>query len=76
MRVIALQSGSKGNCIYLESDNVRVLFDAGISGKQAQERLAYFHIDIRSIDALLISHDHIDHVSCAGVFNRKFGIPL
>ena len=76
MRVIALQSGSKGNCIYLEADNVRVLFDAGISGKRAQERLAYFHIDIRSIDALLISHDHIDHVSCAGVFNRKFGIPL
>lgn len=76
MRIIALQSGSKGNCIYLESDNVRVLFDAGISGKQAQDRLAYFHIDIRSIDALLISHEHSDHISCAGVFNRKFSIPL
>ena len=76
MRVIALQSGSKGNCIYLETDRVRVLFDAGISGKQAQDRLAYFHIDIRSIDALLISHEHSDHVSCAGVFCRKFGIPL
>lgn len=76
MRIIALQSGSKGNCLYLETGSTRLLFDAGISGKMAQDRLAAFHIDIRSVNALLISHDHNDHVSCAGIFNRKFGIPL
>lgn len=76
MRIIALQSGSKGNCIYLETGNVKLLFDAGISGKQAKDRLARFNIDICSIDALLISHEHSDHVSCAGVYNRKFGIPI
>ena len=39
MRVISLQSGSNGNCIYVEAGRVRLLFDAGISGIQAQERL-------------------------------------
>ena len=40
MKVISLQSGSNGNCIYVETKDVRLLFDAGISGKQAQLRLA------------------------------------
>ena len=76
MEVIALQSGSSGNCIYLESGNVRLLFDAGISGRQAQQRLEQHGKDIRDVDALIISHDHRDHTSCMGVFQRKFGLPI
>ena len=76
MRIIALQSGSNGNCIYLESGATRLLFDAGISGICASTRLAYFGIDIRTVDALFITHDHTDHVSGAGVFHRKFKIPV
>ena len=72
MEVITLQSGSSGNCVYIESDGVRLLFDAGISGRQAQERLAEYGKDIRAVDALIISHDHRDHTSCMGVYNRKF----
>ena len=40
MNVISLQSGSNGNCIYVEADGVKLLFDAGISASQAQDRLA------------------------------------
>ncbi|MGD8394989.1 MAG: MBL fold metallo-hydrolase [Candidatus Eiseniibacteriota bacterium] len=76
MRVVALQSGSSGNCIHVEARGVRLLFDAGISGKQAALRLAAAGGDIRAADALLISHDHADHVRCAGIFQRKFGLPL
>ena len=76
MIVIALQSGSNGNCIYVESGSTRLLFDAGISGVQAQRRLAANGRDIRSVDALIISHDHSDHVRSAGIFQRKFGLPL
>ena len=76
MRVIALQSGSNGNCIYLESGDTRLLFDAGISGICASTRLSYFGVDIRTVDALFITHDHTDHVSGAGVFHRKFKIPV
>ncbi|QQE11125.1 MBL fold metallo-hydrolase [Planctomycetota bacterium] len=76
MKVISLQSGSNGNCIYVEADGLRLLFDAGISGKQAQLRLAEHNIDINTIDAIIISHEHIDHVKCAGIYHRKFNLPI
>lgn len=73
---ISLQSGSSGNSIYVETNGVRLLFDAGISGVQAAERLAAHGRDIRSVQAVIISHDHGDHIRHAGVFHRKFGIPV
>ena len=76
MIAISLQSGSSGNCIYVEVGDVKLLIDAGITGVQAQERLAAHGRDIRDVDAVIISHDHGDHIRCAGVFQRKFGIPL
>jgi len=76
MRIISLQSGSNGNCVYVEAAGVKLLFDAGISGKAAQQRLADAGGDIRKVDALIISHDHRDHVASAGIFQRKFGHTL
>lgn len=72
----SLQSGSNGNCIYVEAGDVRLLFDAGISGVLAAKRMAQYGREIRGVDALIISHDHNDHIRCAGIFNRKFGIPV
>lgn len=76
MRVISLQSGSNGNCIYVETDGVKLLFDAGISGIQAQKRLERYGRDVASVDAVLISHDHVDHSRSMGVYHRKFGLPV
>ncbi|TWT83672.1 putative metallo-hydrolase YycJ [Planctomycetes bacterium CA13] len=76
MEVIALQSGSNGNCIYVETGGVKLLFDAGISGVQAEQRLASHGKSIRDVNALLISHDHSDHTRCMGVYHRKFGLPI
>jgi len=76
MRIISLQSGSNGNCIYVEAGGVRLLIDAGISGKRAEQRLADCGLDIRDADGILISHDHGDHIACAGIYQRKFKIPL
>lgn len=76
MRVIVLQSGSNGNCTYVEAGGQRLLFDAGISGRQAQLRLAQFGRAATDIDGLLISHDHSDHVRSMGIFHRKFGTPV
>lgn len=76
MIAIPLQSGSSGNSIYVESGGVRLIFDAGISGIQAERRLAMHGRDIRSVDALIISHDHTDHISHAGVYHRKYGLPV
>jgi phosphoribosyl 1,2-cyclic phosphodiesterase len=76
MIAISLQSGSSGNCIYVETCGVRLLLDAGITGVQAAERLAKHGRDIRKVDAVIISHDHGDHIGHAGVFQRKFGLPI
>ena len=76
MNVISLQSGSNGNCFYVETGDVRLLFDAGISGRQAEERLANHGRDIRAVDGLFISHDHNDHSRSMGIFHRKYGIPI
>jgi phosphoribosyl 1,2-cyclic phosphodiesterase len=76
MTVITLQSGSNGNCVYVETDKTKLLFDAGISGLQAEKRLRTFCRDIRRVNAVIISHDHADHISSAGVYQRKFGLSL
>ena len=54
MQVISLQSGSNGNCVYVETEGVKLLLDAGISGLQAQRRLALHGRDIRGVDAVVI----------------------
>ena len=52
------------------------MFDAGISGRQAHERLVRRGLDVADVDALLISHDHVDHSRSMGVYQRKFGLPV
>ena len=76
MLAISLQSGSNGNCFYVETNGTKLLFDAGICGSRAASRLGSHGRDIRDVDALIISHDHADHVSCAGIYQRKYGIPI
>ncbi|MCG3179178.1 MAG: putative metallo-hydrolase YycJ [Phycisphaerae bacterium] len=72
----SLQSGSNGNSIYVQTPDARLLFDAGISGRQAERRMARHSRDLRDCDALILSHGHVDHVRCAGVFHRKFNLPV
>jgi len=72
----SLQSGSNGNCIYVEAGDVRLLFDAGLSGLQAKQRLAQHGRDIRDVTGVILSHEHRDHSRGAAIFNRKFGIPV
>ena len=72
----SLQSGSNGNAIYVEANGVRLLFDAGISGKTAEARIAVHGRSLHDVDALIVSHDHSDHVRCAGVYQRRFGMPI
>ena len=76
MITFSLQSGSNGNSIYVEADGTQLLFDAGISGKQAALRMAAHGREIRDCQALILSHEHSDHTYCAGIFHRKFGLPI
>lgn len=76
MEVISLQSGSNGNSFYVRVGDRQFLFDAGIPGSVAQQRLASHGRDICDVDGLFISHSHRDHCSSMGIFHRKFGHPV
>ncbi len=76
MDVISLQSGSSGNCVFVCNGDTRLLFDAGISASKAESRLSECGYDIRSCHALILSHEHYDHISGLGPFHRRFGLPV
>ena len=74
--LVSLFSGSSGNAIYVTNNNTKILVDAGLSGKRIEEALFSIGEDIRDVQAILISHEHMDHVMGAGVLARRFGIPV
>ncbi|MBQ9863187.1 MAG: MBL fold metallo-hydrolase [Lachnospiraceae bacterium] len=76
MRFSSIASGSSGNCIYVGSDTTHILIDAGISAKRTVEGLAGLDIKPEELDAILITHEHADHVQGLGVLSRKYSIPI
>ncbi len=76
MKICSLSSGSKGNSLFIESSDTRVLVDIGLSAMQIRQRLESIEVDPKTIDAVVITHAHRDHVRGAGVFSRKFGTPI
>lgn len=76
MRLCSIASGSSGNCIYVGTDDTHVIIDAGISGKRIEEGLNRIGLKTDEIDALLITHEHSDHIASVGVLARKYGIPM
>lgn len=74
--ICVLGSGSKGNCIYVASDQTRILIDAGLSGKETIARLACIDVELESIEAICITHEHSDHKDSIGVISRKCPMPV
>ena len=72
----SLYSGSSGNSLFVESENTKLLVDAGVSSKKIEEALANLEIDPTSIDGILITHEHSDHVQGLGTFAKKFNLPV
>lgn len=71
-----LASGSRGNCILVVTPKAKILVDAGLSGRMTQERLSAFGIELEQIDAILITHEHLDHIRGLGQLAVKKRIPL
>jgi phosphoribosyl 1,2-cyclic phosphodiesterase len=80
MRFASLGSGSEGNALLVESvsgtTTTRVLLDCGFSAKEVERRLARLDVRADQIDAILITHEHADHIGGALTLARKFSIPL
>jgi phosphoribosyl 1,2-cyclic phosphodiesterase len=76
MRCTILASGSKGNCVVIEGGTGSLLIDAGLSAKECFLRMERAGIDAGRIDALLVTHEHTDHIRGVDVLARKLEIPV
>ena len=76
VRLTILGSGSAGNCAYLETDDTRILVDAGLSMRQVRQRLAGIGRGPENLTGILITHEHSDHINGLVALSEKLRIPV
>src|SRR5580704_12053849 len=76
MRMTVLASGSKGNSTFISSTRTRVLVDAGLSCRELLKRMLVAGEDPSRLDAILITHEHQDHIAGLSVLARRLNIPV
>ena len=76
VKFISLASGSSGNCYYISNGSVSILIDMGIGVRTIKKRLSEHSIAIETIDLVLVTHDHIDHIKHLGAFAERYFKPV
>lgn len=76
MRICNLSSGSDGNVTYIETQKAKIILDAGLSAREITNRLALLQVVPEQLDAILITHEHSDHIKGVDVFASKYHIPV
>lgn len=71
-----LFSGSSGNATLVSCNNTNILIDSGVSGVRVISELQKLGIDPSSLDAILVTHEHDDHIKGVGILSRKFDLPI
>ncbi len=72
----SLYSGSSGNCLFVSTKSTKILVDCGVSGKKICDGLNSIDNSIENINAILITHEHSDHVQSLGMISKKYNIPV
>ncbi len=72
----SLYSGSSGNSLFIETPHTKLLVDAGVSSKKIENALLDININPSSLDGILVTHEHSDHVQGLGTFSKKFNLPV
>ncbi len=73
---LSLISGSSGNATFVSDGKTKILIDCGMSGSRLKEALSGIDVDISTLNAVLITHEHSDHIKGLGVLARKYNIPV
>ncbi len=76
VKFCSLFSGSSGNALFIGTERTKLLIDAGLSGKRILEALCSIGENPAELSAILISHEHVDHVRGAGIISRKQNVPI
>jgi phosphoribosyl 1,2-cyclic phosphodiesterase len=76
IRFAVLGSGSGGNCTFFATEKVKVLVDAGFSGRETERRLAGIGERLENVSAILVTHEHSDHVGGLSRLAKKYKIPV
>ena len=76
LAVCNLASGSKGNATYISDGETSILVDAGLSGIELQRRLEFRNLSPEKLDAIIVTHEHSDHIRGAGILSRRFKLPV
>ena len=76
MRFTSIASGSSGNCTYIGSDNTHILIDAGTSKKKIEEGLSALDMTLGDINAIFVTHEHVDHIAALHTILKKYQIPI
>ena len=76
LKFICLGSGSSGNCYYLSTDTTSILVDAGLGIRTLKRHFQTFGLSLNRIAAILVTHDHADHIKSVGKIAAEFGIPI
>lgn len=71
-----LYSGSSGNSTYIETDESKILIDAGVSCQKISKALAQIGVELDEINAILVTHEHIDHTKGLTTITKKFNTPV
>lgn len=76
VKFFSISSGSNGNCYYIGNEHTSLLIDAGIGPRTVKKRLAEHGIALDSIEFILVTHDHIDHIKSLGVIADRYKMPV
>ena len=76
LKCCSLYSGSTGNSFFVQTEDTKILIDAGVSCKKIENALDSLNLSPSDIDAVLLTHEHIDHTKSIGMLSKKYGTPI
>ena len=76
IKLSVLASGSQGNSLYVATETVRLLVDAGLSARETERRLLEIGANPKKLDGIVVTHEHLDHVRAVGTLSRRYKLPV